>query len=159
MALLLLVLSGCINQNKKAEMCETEWLAATDAEIDEFTSRIASADAVVIGKVVEVEKSLGMWSGIIEATQEVHYQRMGYMGTRQKGVKRKFTLSHPIHRSYPTVAQSPNLRESLFFPGAELILLYEGTPAMSGYEGSYSISGYGVLPCTPATIMAVEKEL
>jgi hypothetical protein len=113
------------------------------------------ADLVIVAKVQSVGAGPGVWSGLLAAYQEVRYQTISYLKRRpQEKEVSSIVVFHPVvAKSLTAEPQTPKLKESLFKPGAELILfLKQRNSRLETFD-----ENYGVVPNDQETIALVTK--
>jgi len=83
------------------------------------------ADAIAVGTVKSLGSPPPAWSGVFAAYQPVHYHVVKWLRKPAPGNERDgITVFHPVvAKSRTADPDHPKLLESLFHPGAELILL------------------------------------
>lgn len=116
-----------------------------------------AADMILVGKVKSVGPPPGAWSGAFAAWQSVDYQVIRLLKKSEKGLPlQAIVVFHMVVSGSKTAnTAAPRLRESLFRPGAELILFVR--EKNSRYE--VFDENLGVLPNDPRALEKVEHAL
>jgi hypothetical protein len=113
----------------------------------------ATAQLVVVCVVKFVGTPPGIWSGLIATYQEVHYEPIQYIKgqSREDGFLKVF---HPIvAKSKTTASERPQLRDSLIYQGAQLIVfIRERASRLETFD-----ENYGILPSDPDTLAVVTR--
>lgn len=91
---------------------------------DAIFNNTREADLIVVARVVSVGPPPPAWSGIFAAWQRVDYQIVRWLKKRKEDqTAQSIAVWHPVVFGSPIAdPTAPRLRESVFRPGAELII-------------------------------------
>lgn len=96
-------------------------MPAPDATIRDS---VRAADLIVIGSVTAIGPPPPAWSGMFAAWQRVDYRVVRWLKRAADAAPAQaISVFHPVVSGAPTAdPTAPRLRQSVFYPGAELIL-------------------------------------
>jgi hypothetical protein len=124
---------------------------------EKVSSNARKADLIMVGRVKSVGAPPGGWSGAYAAWQGVEYTIVRYLKKPQKEITAtSVTVFHPVVGKSRTADEAqPRLRESIFRPGAELILLIRQKDSrLETFD-----ENFGVLPNDPRAVEMITRAL
>jgi hypothetical protein len=125
----------------------------SEKPLDRITGDARKADAVAIAKVKSVGAPPPAWSGVYAAHQQVEYRLVRWLKKpAQETAGDSLVVFHPVvAKSLTADEHHPKLRESVFRPGAEVILFLR----MKGQRMETFDENHGVVANEPKTEEAV----
>lgn len=130
---------------------------AMPSKLDEQTVQdLHIADIVLVGEVVSVEESPGVWAGRLASYQAVKYRVVRVLKRTAANIGDTLTIEHPLIEGARTVHKTtPQLDETMFRAGQRLIILAR----MKDSSARALNADRAVLAATAETLAAVEAAI